>query len=164
MWLKIDESMLSDGQNPIFSSGALTEEPVTYRGVTLLIICDDIKVNFKRTNDRKKWKAESNINGKANKWMHLTGTWAVSGTAQLYIDGALNSTSIENEHSPSGPNLPDTMTVGVKNTLQGKFGQFILDEWYFWDWELSGDQVVQVYAAYQTGDGTFKYILREPYS
>ena len=138
MWLKVDES---NGQKPIFSSGALTEKPVTYGGVTLLIQNGFIKVNFKRTNDRKKWKAESNANEKGNRWMHLTGIWTLSGTAQLYIDGVLNSASTEIEHSPSGDNLSDTMTVGVKNTLKGQFGQFVLDKWYFWDWELSADQV-----------------------
>ena len=151
MWLNIAESTLFGGQRPIFSSGALSEKMVTFGGVTLLALDGEMNVNFKRTNDRKKWKADSAVEGKGNKWMHVTGTWAIGSTAQLYIDGALNSTPIENEHHLNGVNLPDTMTVGVKNNLDGRKGQFVLDEWYFWDLELSSDQVAQIYAVYQTG-------------
>ena len=77
--------------------------------------------------------------------MHITGTWVAGGAPKLYVDGALNSTATNSTYNVQGPVLNTKMTA-----------EFILDEWYFWDRELSGDQAMQVYTAYQTGIRTFR--------
>ena len=87
--------------------------------------------------------------------MDVTGTWAAGGAAKLYVDGALNSTATNSTYNVQGPVLNTKMTVGKIND-GGNHAELILDEWYFWDRELSGDQAMQVYTAYQTGTRAFR--------
>ena len=157
MWLKIPQSALdASGQKAIFSSGALGSKQVTFGGLTLTIVKLDFRLNFKRKdNGGSKWKATSVETVEGDKWMHVTGTWAVGGTAKLYVDGTLNSTATNSTYNVQGPVLNTKMIVGKLND-GGNHAELNLDEWYFWDRELTGDQAMQVYTAYQTGTRAFR--------
>ena len=156
MWLKLQELVLDETQRIVFSSGALGGTEVEFGGITLVIIFPDLKLNFKYNDPDKKWKVESAVNGSVNKWMHVAGTWTVGGAARLYIDGTLNDTDPGKTSAVSFSTILNPMHVGKKNSESEKYGHFILDEWYVWDKELSGDQVMQVYTAYQTGTSTIQ--------
>ena len=151
MWIKLHESMFS-GQNPIFSSGGLDKDIIAFGGVTLVAGGSFLKLSFKRVGNQK-WKAKANVTGLSNQWMHIAGTWALEGSVTLYIDGTLMETNGQSTTSGNTGAMKDSTTVGKMTTSNGddKFGQFVIDEWYFWDWELSRNQVSLVYTAYETG-------------
>ena len=99
-----------------------------------------------------KHEMSANVTGRGNQWLHVAGTCKQDGAARLYIDGAevdvfpwplwygQNSYSYHNQK----------MQVG-RLSEYFYYGEFTLDEWYFWDRELTGDQVKQIYDAYKIG-------------
>ena len=115
-----------------------------------MTVSGSLTLHFKIT-DGKRWKPKSGL-VQNNTWIHVGGTWAVDGEANLYIDGVLNNTKSK-EVKPEGPYTQKNMHVGKFNETEdrSKYGKFLLDEWYVWDRQLSEQQVAQVYAAYQTG-------------
>ena len=72
----------------------------------------------------------------------MAGTWTLGGAVSLYLDGALSLTGVAEALSTS-ESLPLGMYVGKLNSA-GSHAKFFLDEWYFWDRELSADRVTQV--------------------
>ena len=92
------------------------------------------------------------ISGRGDQWLHVAGTWKQDGAAKLYIDGA----EVDVDLSPYPiaqilSNAPGPM-MQVGRLSYFYYGAFTLDEWYFWDQELTGDQVKQIYDAYKKGN------------
>ena len=157
MYLKFSNSTLEDRTIPsVFSSGGQNRR-VTFGGVALLIRGGRLVLHFKRREGAKRWVAINDIRGHGNKWIHVAGTWSLDGWVKLYIDGVLNDTGIEDIYPLEDQDLPNTMYVGSVNHTDDRYGQFVLDEWYMWDQDLNGDQVMEVFAAYQPGTHTFQY-------
>ena len=90
----------------------------------------------------------------------MTGTWAAEGTAVVYIDGVPKATTTSTSLSQDSGTSNRKLVIGKFNSGNDKYGAFDLDEWYFWDQQLSEDQVEQVYAAYQAGTPSF-FVLNE---
>ena len=158
MWLKFPQSALEvAGNKAVFSGGGQGSASVIIGGVALLINQERLSLRFKRNipSSRTIWNVIGDISTRGDQWIHVTGTWAAADTAKLYLDGALNATGWQQTFFPFSQYLPPVMHVGKLNDA-GDHAEFVLDEWYFWDWELSGDQVAQVYAAYQTGTSVFQ--------
>ena len=63
----------------------------------------------------------------------------------------------ENIVSVTPSDTQHSMHVGKIHSGNDKYGHFVVDEWYIWDRELSGEQVAQVYAAYRTGTDINQY-------
>ena len=157
IWLKFPQETLA-GQKGIFSSIGRGKNKVTHGGVALLIVNGRLALRFKLTEGTKRWKAKSVRSVQDNTWIHVAGTWTIGGSAKLYIDGVLNDTESEELCPEEDSVIRDTMHVGKISFGKDRYGNFLLDEWYFWDWELSIDQVAQVYAAYQTGSSEHSII------
>ena len=110
-----------------------------------------LKLSFKRVGNQK-WKVKANVTGLSNQWMHVAGTWAPEGSVSLYKDGVLMDINGQSAPGKDGVVSKDTMSIGKMDLGDGdRYGQFAIDEWYFWDRQLSVNQVEQVYVAYQTG-------------
>ena len=114
-------------------------------------------LHFRRREGAKKWVAKADISDEADKWIHVAGTWSLDDAVKLYIDGSLDDTGTGRVFVLGDPDLPNTMHIGRVGHNNETYGQFVLDEWYFWDQELNGDEVMQVYAAYQSGTYTFLF-------
>ena len=135
----------------VFSSGG-------YRGdLALLVKQGMLRLLVQRITENMKWEVTVDVSNHGAKWIHVSGTWALGGVANLYLDGALSSTGNGETISSYQP-PPPKMYVEKLNSAGG-YTKFFLDEWYFWDRELRVDQVAQVYAAYQTGTRSFQTIL-----
>ena len=91
MWLKFSQTTLASGQKAVFSS-ARQGTQVTNGGIELLVVDGELRVHFKRTENTTRWRANTNITGQHDKWIHITGTWSVKRVAHLYIDGILKAT------------------------------------------------------------------------
>ena len=157
MWLKFPQSALEvAGNKAVFSSGGQGSSSVTIGGVALLINQGRLLLRFKRNiPSRTIWSVIGDISTRGEQWVLVTGTWTPAGTAKLYLDGDPKATGQQQTFFAFSLYLPPVMHVGKMNDA-GDHAEFVLDEWYFWDWELSGDQVAQVYAAYQTGTSVFQ--------
>ena len=157
MWLKFTQSALEvAGNKAVFSSGGQGNASVTIGGVALLINQGRLILRFKRNiPSRTTWDVDGDISTRGEQWVHVAGTWTAAGTAKLYLDGGLNATGYQQTFFPFSQYLPPVIHVGKLNDA-GAHAEFVLDEWYFWDWELSGDQLAQVYEAYQTGISVFQ--------
>ena len=158
MWLKFHQSTLNgiDEDKGVFSSGGHGNGKVSFGGVALFVEKDGplkLRIKKKLNSIISAWTCDCNITaGWAERWIHVAGTWSLGGGVKLYIDGALNATGNRDDIlNPEDPVLPKTMHVGKLNSDNENYGQFVLDDWYFWNLELSGDQVAQMYSAYQTG-------------
>ena len=158
MWLKFHQSTLDgiDEDKGVFSSGGHGNGKVSSGGAALFIEKDrplKLRIRKKLNFIITAWTCYCNIKaGWAERWIHVAGTWSLGGGVKLYIDGVLSGTGDREEIlNPEDPVLPKTMHVGKLNSGNENCGQFFLDEWYFWSLELSGDQVAQMYSAYQTG-------------
>ena len=145
MWLKL--LVIDTTQKHIFSS----------EYITLVMVRHVLRFNIKHANQGKTWKADTGMTGRINVWMHVAGTWKCCTAARLYIDGTLNATDLGTDESVAISSMPNRMHIGKKYSVNEKYGQFLLDEWYFWDRELSGDLVAQVYAVYETGTNIIQY-------
>ena len=160
MWLKFSTATLV-GRRGIFSSVGRGKNKVRHGGVALLIANGYLALHFKLTEGTKRWKAKSVRRVQDNTWIHVAGTWTVGGAAKLYIDGVLNDTESEEIYLEEDPFIQNTMHVGTfAYSGEARYGNFLLDEWYFWDSELSADQVAKVYAAYQTGSSKHSTISK----
>ena len=144
-----EQSILDD--RAMFASGGNSG------GVTLLLNQGMLRLLFQIISPNKKWEVAVDVSNQGAKWIQVAGTWTLEGVVNLYLNGALNSTGAGEAVSTS-ESLPLGMYVGKLNSA-GRHTKFFLDEWYFWDLELSADQVAQVYATYQTGTGTIQSIL-----
>ena len=93
MWLKFLGSEYASEQKGIFSSVGRGKNPVTHGGLVLMTVSGSLALHFK-IRGRKRWKPRS---GKVqnNTWIHVGGTWAIDGDANLYIDGILNDIYFE---------------------------------------------------------------------
>ena len=155
MYLKVSQLTLDSPTHGFVFSSAGHHGRVTFGGVSLLIIRGNLVLHFRRREVAKRWLTKADISDQANRWIHVTGTWSLSDGVKLYIDGSLSDTGTEGTFLLGNPDLPNTMHIGRVGHRNETYTQFVLDEWYFWDQELNGDEVMQVYAAYQPGTYTF---------
>ena len=154
LWLKISQAALTyPARQGIFSSGGEGRGAVVNGGIALYLFQDQLRLKLK-TNGGTPIRQDlyADIPGRGDQWLHVAGTWKQNGAARLYIDGAEVSVTWSTfSPLPSSINyLLPIMQVGRLSSLN-YYGEFTLDEWYFWDTELTGDQVKQIYDAYKTG-------------
>ena len=137
----------------ILASGGEGILSVVGGGVALYLYQSKIYLEFKKAGLLPvRQDLYTDISGSGDQWLHVAGTWKQDGAARLYIDGA--------EVAAGGPShtslstalryLIPKMQVG-RTSNRNQYGAFTLDEWYFWDKELTGNQVKQIYDSYKTG-------------
>ena len=158
--------MYRSSSRGIFSSGGEGRETVVNGGVALYLYRGVLHLHFKTNGGSVvKQDVDASIQERGDQWLHVAGTWSRGGTVKIYIDGAQRDVARSSYASnPLSANyLIPKMQVG-RLSIKNFYGQFTLDDWYFWDQELSRDQVKQVYNAYNTGMCIILVILVEPKS
>ena len=87
-------------------------------------------------------------------------------TGQCCTSGGNKEGSVQNEKFLENSKImevPNEMLIGK---LQSSDGLLVMDEWYFWDVELSEHDIMQVYMAYQSGTYalTFLFLFIRPHN
>ena len=147
IWLKISwRSLYSLLENKhIISSGGQTSA-VTTGGMSIMSLADGLKVAFRSRPDGKRWHV-TGIKPEANTWFHLVVTWNKYGYLTVYIDGN-EVDKVCAETITFSRATSSIMRLGRKNNNLSNFGNFSIDEWFFWKNTLSREMVVAIYNLY----------------
>ena len=147
LWLKIPRRSLypSSENKHIISSGGQTSA-VTTGGMSILSNRDGLRITFRSRPDGKSWRV-TNITPEPSTWFHLAITWNKYGYLTVYIDG--NEVGRVNAETTTFVGTTSSiMRLGRKNNNLSNFGNFSVDEWFFWRYPLSREMVVAIYNLY----------------
>ena len=120
----------------VLSSGGQTTN-VIIGGMALLLVESKLKVMFRYQPAKKLW-ADNAIEIPLGEWFHFAATWHLQGSLDTFLNGEfLNSKYGEgNITVQENPNVPSEMHLGKPNNAGNKYGDFAIDEWYFWNFCL----------------------------
>ena len=148
LWLNIPEESLypTTGAKYFISSGGETRSIET-GGMALLAKETGLWIDFRVRPDGKLWSI-SEISAVANSWFHLAITWNRYGDLTVFINGIERYRTSGEVQGFNSPATSSVIHVGKTNTGLTSFGNFSLDEWFFWSKTLSGEMVTLIYNLY----------------
>ena len=140
MWLKAAETI---PVGIVLSSGGNSNK-VNPSGVALKFESNGVLAfNARVRSTKKRWLIRHDVSGA--EWMHVALTWKQDGNMTAYVNGFFVETDPGVTYAPSSTLHTTNMVIGSHIDGNQNFGQFVLDELYVWDQELSATEVAQVY-------------------
>ena len=148
LWLSIPEESLypTTGAKFFISSGGETRSIET-GGMVLLAKETGLWIDFRVRPDGKLWTI-SEINAVANSWFHMAITWDRYGDLTVFINGIRRYMTSGEVQGFTSAATSSVIHVGKTNTDLTSFGNFSLDEWFFWSKTLSDEMVTLIYNLY----------------
>ena len=120
---------------------------MTTGGISILSHANGLRVQFRSRPDSKRWLLDY-ITPEASAWFHLVVTWNKCGYLTVYIDGN-EAGNISAETIRFSGRTSSAMRLGRKNNNLSNFGNFSVDDWFFWRSALSKEVVAAIYNSYR---------------
>ena len=144
VWLKSDASPTST--QCVMSSGGQTRSVLT-GGMALLFKNGKIGVLFSSRILGKKWSQDS-FDVPIGQWFHLGISWHPDRSLVTSLNGHfLPKVNGENLGFRNGT-IPSYMHLGKPNNGYVLYGNFTIDEWYFWNYVLDKESMTMIYEQY----------------
>ncbi|CAH1772277.1 unnamed protein product, partial [Owenia fusiformis] len=114
-------------------------------GVAVRFNLDNTLGFYHSTPANEQWATELN-NIAVNTWYHVSVTWRATGGQNVYINGVLEATNTASYSKTSSPTSYNNFKLGTPNNHNGKYGKGMLDEFRFYDAELSSSEIAAIYS------------------
>ncbi len=153
MWLKLSSIMFTAQDLYIISSGGQTSSTREGIGIAVLVKSSLLFVTVRNGDKRLAW-TRNDISAPQDTWFHLGIIWKEESGLVIYINGLEAATDTQPSsysHSGSAGANGDLMYVGKPNNAYGKFGTFVIDDWYFWNTTLKSEHMMEIYQKYGLG-------------
>ena len=115
--------------------------------MALLLKESKLKVMFTVRPLNKRW-ARENIEIPLGEWFHFAATWHQDGSLATFLNGEFLESTDEFIISLRSTTESSDMHIGKANHAGSTYGDFAIDEWYFWNYVLDTESVKMIYDQY----------------
>ena len=143
-WLKLPQWMLNSGgaDKYVISSGG-QKTGITTAGMAVLTKSGKLVVIFRIRSTTEIWQKDD-ITVQPDQWFHLIVTWNIFGYLSIFINADEKEATSVSSYSPRNALVSSALHLGKPNNGFLNYGEVEIDEWFFWDYELSYDQVFAI--------------------